>query len=153
MTFPERDQYIALLRDKGHRVTPERLALFKEVYSQHGHLDAEALLGSIQEQGLKVSRATLYRNLDLMADLGFVRKYRLGTSRFQYEHVHAGQRHDHLVCTECGRVAEFVSPGIVAMQREICRAHGFDPDEHTLQLHSICLDCRKQRDARRTLSG
>ncbi len=153
MSFHEREQYISILRDKGHRVTPERLALFREVYAQHGHIDAEALLESIQRQGLKVSRATLYRNLDLMADLGFVRKYRLGTSRFHYEHVHAGQRHDHLVCTECGRVAEFVSPGIVAMQKAICSAHDFDPEEHTLQIHSVCTDCRKLRNARRRASA
>ena len=147
MAFPERDQFIQILRQKGYRVTPERLALFREVYSQHGHIDADALLDSIQRQGLKVSRATLYRNLDLMAELGFVRKVRLGGNRLLYEHVHAGQRHDHLVCTECGRVAEFVSPGIVAMQREICRAHGFDPDDHTLQIHSVCVECRQRREA------
>lgn len=149
MSFPEREQFLQILRKKGHRVTPERLALFREVYSHHGHIDADALLQSIQDRGLKVSRATLYRNLDLMAELGFVRKYRLGTNRFQYEHVHEGLRHDHLVCTDCGRVAEFVSPGIVAMQREICRAHGFDPDDHTLQIHSVCVDCQKRRAERR----
>ena len=104
MAFPELDQFLEILHRKGHRVTSERLRLFREVYSQHGHIDAEALLKSIQRQGLKISRATLYRNLDLMAELGFVRKYRLGSNRLLYEHVHAGQRHDHLVCSECGRV-------------------------------------------------
>lgn len=139
--FPELDEFLDALRQKGHRVTPERLHLFREVYSQHGHIDAEALLRSMKDRGLKISRATLYRNLDLLAEYGFVRKYRLGGSRFLYEHVHAGLHHDHIVCTECGRVAEFVSPAIAALQREICRAHGFDPDEHTLQIHGRCVDC------------
>ncbi len=142
MTFPELDDFLDQLRAKGHRVTTERLHLFREIYSQHGHIDAEALLASIQERGLKISRATLYRNLDLLAEFGFVKKYRLGGSRYLYEHVHEGQRHDHLVCTECGRVVEFVSPGIDALQREICRAHGFDPQEHTLQIHGLCLECK-----------
>jgi Fur family ferric uptake transcriptional regulator len=143
--FPELDQFLEVLRERGHRVTPERLHLFREIYSHHGHIDAEALLRSIQERGLKISRATLYRNLDLLAEYGFVRRYRLGGNRFLYEHVHAGQHHDHLVCTECGRVAEFVSPGIDALQREICRAHGFDPDEHTLQIHGVCQECAEKR--------
>ncbi len=150
MAFPELDQFLRILRQKGHRVTPERQSLFREVYAQHGHIDAEALLESIERKGLKVSRATLYRNLDLMAELGFVRKVRLGGRSYLYEHVHAGQPHDHLVCTECGRVAEFVSPAIVALQREICRAHGYDPDEHTLQIHSVCTDCRQGREAGRS---
>lgn len=146
MTFPELDDFLDQLRTKGYRVTEERLHLFREIYSQHGHIDAEALLASIQERGLKISRATLYRNLDLLAEFGFVKKYRLGGNRYLYEHVHEGQRHDHLVCTQCGRVVEFVSPGIDALQREICRAHGFDPQEHTLQIHGVCLECKDSSD-------
>ncbi|MEM1204702.1 MAG: Fur family transcriptional regulator [Acidobacteriota bacterium] len=141
MAFPELDQFLDVLRQNGHRVTSERLRLFREIYSHHTHIDAEALLESMQAQNLKISRATLYRNLDLMDRYGFVRKQRLGGNRFLYEHVHAGLRHDHLVCDECGKVVEFVSPGIEAMQRQICLAHGFDPDQHTLQIHSVCNDC------------
>lgn len=141
MSFPEIDRFLAVLKERGHRVTPERLALFREIYSHHSHIDADALLESMQAAGRKISRATLYRNLDLMARYGFVEKRRMGGNRYLYEHVHAGLRHDHLVCSQCGRLVEFVSPGIEAMQREICRAHGFDPDQHTLQIHSLCEDC------------
>lgn len=144
--FPEIDRFLETLRENGHRVTAERLVLFREVYAQHGHIDAEALLASMKEQGKKISRATLYRNLDLLAEYGFVRRHRLGGNRLLYEHVHTGQRHDHLVCTHCGRVAEFVSPAIEALQREICRAHGFDLEEHTLQIHGVCTDCATARE-------
>ncbi len=143
--FPELDQFLEALREHGHRVTSERLRLFREVYSQHGHIDAEALLKSMKSQGQKISRATLYRNLDLLARFGFVEKRRLGGNRYLYEHVHGGQRHDHLICDSCGRVAEFVSPAIGALQREICRAHGYDPDQHTLQIHSQCTDCADRK--------
>ncbi len=141
----ERQQFLKFLRDRGQRVTAERLALFDEVYAQHQHLDAEALLSAMKEKGLKISRATVYRNLDLLVDCGLVRKQRLGRNRFLYEHVHPGQRHDHLVCRRCGKVAEFVSGGIGALQAEICRAHGFDPTEFSLQISSICRDCRAGR--------
>ena len=144
-TFPELDQFLEVLRSNGQRVTSERLHLFRAVYEQHGHIDAEALLATMKDRGLKISRATLYRNLDLLAEYGFVRRYRLGGRSYLYEHVHAGLRHDHLVCTDCGRVAEFVSPAIEALQREICRAHGFDPDEHTLQIHGLCVECHTSK--------
>ncbi len=139
--FPELQQFLFKLRTDGHRVTPERLKLFHEIYEQHEHIDAEALLASMKEKGLKTSRATLYRNLDLLAKYGFVTKQRLVGNRFVYEHVHIGQRHDHLVCGRCGRVAEFVSPAIEALEREICLAHGFDPDKHTLQIQGVCQAC------------
>lgn len=137
----EKERFLQFLRKRGQRVTSERLALFDEIFSQHRHIDAEELLASMNARGLKISRATVYRNLDLLVECGLARKQRLGRSRFLYEHVHSGQRHDHLVCSGCGRVVEFVSPGITALQSEICRAHGFLPQYHSLQITGLCNQC------------
>lgn len=137
----EKERFLQFLRKRGQRVTSERLALFDEIFSQHRHIDAEELLASMNSRGLKISRATVYRNLDLLVECGLARKQRLGRSRFLYEHVHSGQRHDHLVCSGCGRVVEFVSPGIAALQSEICRAHGFLPQYHSLQITGLCNQC------------
>ena len=63
--------------------------------------------------------------------------------------MHGGQQHDHLVCTGCGRVVEFVSPGIAALQAEICRAHGFSPRHHTLQISGLCNRCAEERASAR----
>lgn len=139
----ERDLFAEFLRRRGLRVTRERLALCDEIFRQHGHLDADRLLAAMRERGLKISRATVYRNLDLLVECDLVRKHRLGQRRFLYEHVHPGLQHDHLVCRDCGRVVEFVSAAIRALQREIARAHGFDPDEHTLQISGRCLACSR----------
>jgi len=144
----ERQQFLACLRGRGQRVTGERLALFDEIFAQHGHIDAEELLRSMHERGSKISRATVYRNLDLLVECGLARKQRLGSRGFLYEHVHGGQAsHDHLVCTGCGRVVEFVSQGIAALQAEICRAHGFEPSHHTLQIAGLCKGCAAARSA------
>jgi Fur family ferric uptake transcriptional regulator len=116
----EKESFLSFLRQRRQRVTAERLALLDEVFRQHGHIDAEHLLAAARGRGLKISRATVYRNL---------------------EHVHGGQRHDHLVCTVCGRVVEFLSPGIAALQSEICRAHGFVPSAYSLQINGLCQAC------------
>ena len=138
---PERERFIRYLRQRGLRLTRERTALFDEIFSLHGHIDAEELLRSMKSRGQKTSRATVYRSLDLLVECGVVRKHQLGSSRHLYEHVHVGQRHDHLFCRECGRVVEFVSPGIEALQNEICRAHGFEPHVHSLQITGLCREC------------
>jgi Fur family ferric uptake transcriptional regulator len=143
----EKERFLQFLRKRGQRVTSERLALFDEIFSQHRHIDAEELLASMNARGLKISRATVYRNLDLLVECGLARKQRLGRSRFLYEHVHSGQRHDHLVCSGCGRVVEFVSPGIAALQSEICRAHGFLPQYHSLQITGLCNQCAASDEA------
>jgi Fur family ferric uptake transcriptional regulator len=149
----ERDRFLQFLRSRGLRVTKERLALFEEIFAQHKHIDAEELLAAMKTRDLKISRATVYRNLDLLVDCGLVRKQRLGRDRFLYEHVHGGQHHDHLVCTVCGRVVEFVSPGIVALQAEICRAHGFVPSRHTLQISGLCNQCGDRAGAQPVLQA
>jgi Fur family ferric uptake transcriptional regulator len=143
----EKRQFLDFIREQGMRVTRERLVLFDEIFDRHGHIDAEDLLEGMQSRGVKISRATVYRNLDLLVECGLVRKYRLGRDRFLFEHVHRGQQHDHLVCTVCGRVAEFVSPGIAALQTEICRAHGFVPNRHTLQISGLCNACAEREEA------
>ena len=56
----------------------------------------------MQARGSKISRATVYRNLDLLVECGLARKQQLASRRFLYEHVHGGQYHDHLVCAVCG---------------------------------------------------
>lgn len=137
----ERAEFIEYIRSRGMRVTPERMALLEEVYRQHGHIDADEILDGLKATGRKVSRATVYRNLDLLVECGLVQRQRLGSSRFLYEHVHAGQNHDHLACRRCGRVVEFVSPSIQAMLNEICRAHGFAREGRQLQILAMCEGC------------
>lgn len=143
----ERERFLALIRQRGQRVTAERLALLDEIFAHHGHIDAEQLLESLRAGGVKISRATVYRNLELLVECGLVHKHRLGRNRHLYEHVHAGQRHHHLVCAECGRVVEFISPGIAALLTEICRAHGFVPGRNALQITGLCNACAEGGEA------
>ncbi len=137
----ERERFLQFLRSQNMRVTSERIAVFDEIFAQHQHLDAEQILHALRRAGVKTSRATVYRNLELLVRGGLVRKHRLARDRYLYEHVHAGQDHDHLVCTGCGRVVEFTSPGIAALQGEICRAHGFMPSHHHLEIVGLCNRC------------
>jgi Fur family ferric uptake transcriptional regulator len=139
----ERRQFIDFIRSRGMRVTPERLALLEEIYRQHGHIDAEEIFAGLRASGQKVSRATVYRNLELLVECGLVQRQRLGRNRFLYEHVHAGQNHDHLACRDCGRVVEFVSPSIQAMLNEICRAHGFSREARQVQIFGLCEACAR----------
>ncbi|MEO1369183.1 MAG: transcriptional repressor, partial [Acidobacteriota bacterium] len=61
MAFPELDKFLEILRREGHRITQERLQLFREIYEHHTHIDADQLLSSMKARGRKISRATLYR--------------------------------------------------------------------------------------------
>jgi Fur family ferric uptake transcriptional regulator len=137
----EETLFLEQLRARGQRATPERRALLRAIFAQHRHIDAEEILAAVRGSGHKISRATVYRNLDLMVASGVVSKVRLPGGRTVYEHLHPGLEHDHLSCRACGRIVEFVSPGISALLTEICRAHDFDLREPQLQIVGLCRAC------------
>lgn len=141
----EESQFLRFLRDRGLRVTAERRALLSEIFAQHGHIDADQIFRAMRAEGAKISRATVYRNLELLVECGLVHKHRLTSGRYLYEHVHAGQRHHHIACARCGRLVEFVSAAIPALAAEICRAHGFASETQQLQIVSVCRDCETAR--------
>lgn len=143
----EEDQFLRFLRTRGLRATAERRALCREIFAQHGHIDAEQVLAAVRAAGHKISRATVYRNLELLVSAGLVHRVRLGGNRSVFEHVHPGQKHDHLACRRCGRMIEFVSPAIAAMLAEICRAHGFVAQGNQLQILGECEPCARGRAA------
>ena len=150
----EVQQFRQFLKSRGLRVTSERLTLCEEIFAQHGHIDADQVLAALRAAGQKISRATVYRNLELLVACGLVHKYRLGHDRFLYEHVHGGQKHNHISCQICGRVVEFVSPGISALLTEICRAHGFLATRNNLQILGVCAACaERQGSAERAPEG
>jgi len=137
----EEQLFLHFLRSRGLRSTAERRVLIREIFAQHGHIDAGTIHRALAARGTPVSRATVYRNLELLVEAGLAHKVRLAGRGYLYEHLHSGQRHGHLACRTCGRMIEFVSPGISALLGEICRAHGFEGRENQLQILGRCRSC------------
>lgn len=136
------------LAKRGLKLTSERQALFDELFARHEHFEADELLVRLRTKHKKISRATIYRTLDLLVDSGIVGRVRIGESGYRYERLRAGEHHDHLICNECGRVIEFFEPAIESLQDEVCEKYGFLALSHSHQLRGICRQCRP-RAARR----
>ena len=130
------------LRARNLRVTPERLDVLEGVLSHEGHFDAEELLAHLRRSHKTVSRATLYRTLDHLAEAGLVRKHHFEEGHALFEHVYGRSHHDHMMCDRCHMVIEFVNEEIEALQDQICRQHGFRELRHVHQLFGICRDCQ-----------
>jgi Fur family transcriptional regulator, ferric uptake regulator len=142
----EREQFEIYLSNKGLRLTRPRKLIFDEVFNVHGHVDAEELAAHLREPGKRVSRASVYRTLDLLAEANLVKPIRLlsGKQRI-YEHIHSGEHHDHLVCIECGRIQEFFSEDLENLQTKLCSKHEFKPARHTMIVYGLCGQCSKKK--------
>jgi Fur family ferric uptake transcriptional regulator len=132
------------LQAQGLKLTGERSALVREIFSTHYHFDADELLFKMKGKNVKISRATVYRTLELLVKSGMVRRVHLGEDHYHYEHITGNSHHDHLICTTCGGVIEFHDPALEARQREICERKRFTPTFHNLQILGVCDSCRRK---------
>jgi Fur family transcriptional regulator, ferric uptake regulator len=132
------------LSQQGLKLTGERTALVREIFATHYHFEADELLFKMKEKDVKISRATVYRTLELLVKSGMVRRVHLGEDHYHYEHVTGNSHHDHLICTTCGGVIEFHDEVLEARQREICEKKKFTPTFHNLQILGVCDACKRK---------
>jgi Fur family ferric uptake transcriptional regulator len=142
MNNRERAIFRKYLERRGLKLTAERQAVFDELFARHEHFEADELLVRLRARHQKISRATIYRTLELLVDSGIVGRVRIGESGYRYERLRAGEHHDHLICIECGRVIEFMEPRIESLQDEVCARYGFLALSHSHQMRGICRQCR-----------
>jgi Fur family ferric uptake transcriptional regulator len=137
-------------RSRPQRYTGQQRDLVRHVFAQHNHFDAENLIDELKKAGLRVSRATVYRTLNKLVDAGLLRRLELGPRTF-FEHDYGYPQHEHLVCERCGRIIEFQSPAIDGSLRDVCAAHQFQSNGHTLIIRGTCAECNRARGAKRRL--
>ena len=142
MRTRERIIFRKYLERRGLKLTTERQAVFDELFARHEHFEADEILVRLRGKGKKISRATIYRTLELLVDSGIVGRVRIGEIGYRYERLRAGEHHDHLICNECGRVIEFREPRIESLQDEVYERYGFVPLSHSHQLRGVCKQCR-----------
>src|SRR6476469_10840644 len=95
------------LARQGQKLTQERTSLVREIFATHYHFEADELLFKLKQKSVKISRATIYRTLELLVKSGMVRRVHLGEDHYHYEHVKGDSHPDHTTCTTCGSVIEF----------------------------------------------
>ena len=135
------DKFKVLLRKNGLKVTPQRIAVLKEMGKDKGHRESEEIYMDIKKRDVHVSRATVYRTLDLLVQNNFIRKLNLGDGRARYENKMGSKHHDHMICTICGQIIEYVDYEIEKLQEIVAQKYDFILERHIHQLFGICKEC------------
>ena len=130
-----------VLKKEGLRYTHQRQAIWDELSASDEHRDAEEIYLALYNSGLKVSRATVYRTIDVLVKNNLVRKLDLGDGRARYENKIDTAHHDHLICVQCGKIEEFMDNVIENRQEVIVENFGYRLIRHIHQLFVICDEC------------
>tara|TARA_Y100000994_G_C15433354_1_gene335176 strand:+ start:26 stop:448 length:423 start_codon:yes stop_codon:yes gene_type:complete len=133
---------INALKKEGLRHTIQRQAVWDEIKSNDDHRDAEQIYSALRKNNLNVSRATVYRTIDVLYKNNLIRKIELGDSPSKYENKVNSDHHDHIICVQCGRIDEFVDDKIESQQDKIIDKLGFKMIRHIHQLFVLCKDCQ-----------
>ena len=134
------------LKSAGLKATAPRMKIL-EIFQnaqQNGigrHLSAEDVYKVLVAENIDVGLAPVYRVLTQFESAGLLVRHHFGNDRATYE-MDDGEHHDHIVCTRCGRVEEFVDKEIEKRQKQIAQRLGFHLEGHALSLYGVCEDCR-----------
>jgi Fur family ferric uptake transcriptional regulator len=127
---------IELCAERGLRLTEQRRVIAQILQDSSDHPDVEELHRRSSAIDLKISIATVYRTVKLFEDAGIIERHDFREGRSRYETV-PEEHHDHLIDLKSGKVIEFHSAEIEALQEKIAREHGFRLVDHRLELYGI----------------
>ena len=133
---------LAAMDRAGYRLTESRRAVAQLVVDQDGHFSAADLVVQARARRLALGRATIFRTLDVMSDVGVVERIDLLNGEHAYvacEQVH----HHHVICARCARTTRVEDCGIGAVAHEVARLTGYRIDEHRLELFGLCPACQR----------
>ena len=125
---------VKILKSEGLRYTDQRQAIWDEIRNNNEHRDAEDIYNKLKERNVKVSRATVYRTIDVLVKNKLVRKMDVGEGRSLYEPRLDDEHHDHMICLDTGDIIEFYSKELEDLQDTIAKKYGYKVIRHVHQL-------------------
>jgi Fur family ferric uptake transcriptional regulator len=130
-----------ILREHGHKLTPQRHTVLRVIASSQDHLTPEDIYEKSRLADPGIGLVTIYRTLDLLTRLGLVCRVHLKEGCRSYMMRRPLEHHHHLVCSNCGRVIDFTSCNLGEMEEKLSKESGFDIKGHLLEFYGICSSC------------
>jgi len=132
---------------KDLKLTRPREAIVEKILTARSgeHFSADQLWEKLRKKHKDVSKATIYRTLNLLAQKKVIEEHDFGRGEKYYERMMERPHHDHLICIHCGRIIEFENPEIERLQSKIARQEDFTIAYHSHKLFGACSRCRHKK--------
>lgn len=130
---------------KGQRKTSERFVILKEMYNCDEHMDVDTLHFRMRLKNYKISKATIYNNLDMLIDAGLIRKHQFGRGKAYYERSFFRGNHDHVILTDTEEIKEFYDARIETIKETIEQILDVTIESHSLYFYGTRNTCDSEQ--------
>ncbi|HVN80422.1 MAG TPA: transcriptional repressor [Terriglobia bacterium] len=137
--------FSAYLKQNGLKMTRQRALVVESFLQSGGHVSTEELYNSVRKRDSRVGFTTVFRTLKALTLCGLAREADLLDGRARFEPLYNRPHHHHIVCAQCNRTIEFLSPELERLQEQVVSRYGFKSRSHQLQIFGTCQDCQNQR--------
>jgi len=137
------EQMTKVLREKGCRLTPQRLALLKIIARREGHYSVDQIYELIKLDFPTTSLATIYKTLSLLKEMGEVLELNFASAGSRYN-GNKPYPHPHLMCTRCGQILDSESREAAELSLEMAEKTGYQITHHQLNFFGLCPICQKE---------
>ncbi|MFH1350575.1 MAG: transcriptional repressor [Pseudomonadota bacterium] len=141
----EKDNFRSLIESDEIGNVEERLNVIDVFLSTEEHVTLEEMMQLLKDRGFDYEPEFVRQCMNRWVGHGFAQKKQFEGQPPRYEHHHLGRHHDHLICTKCGRIAEFRDDDMETMQVKIAASQGFHILQHKMEIYGLCSQCISQR--------
>jgi len=141
MMFTEK-KISAILRQQGYKLTPQRRAVLNAIALNSDHLTPAEIYDRVRREHPGIGLVTVYRTLDILASLGLICEVHSGGNCRSYLMRRPQEHHHHLICSDCGTVADFTDCDLSELEQRLSQETGFEIAGHLLELSGRCHSCQ-----------
>ena len=134
--------HIISLKRAGYRLTQARLTVLSVLEAEHGHITSADVLEKVERINPAIGRASVFRTLELLTQLGIIRPTYINTSSTPTYVMMQGGHHHHVICTGCKRFFEFDDCGLEALTRNLEQTLDIEISGHLLEFYGVCGNCQ-----------
>jgi Fur family peroxide stress response transcriptional regulator len=131
-----------ILKDKGLKVTPQRLAIYTCLRNSYSHPTAEDIYKEVVVSNPSISLATVYKTLDSFSKVGLVNELHIVNEHSNYD-AHMEQ-HSHLICSHCQKIFDYTGSSLSSLSDAVAKESGFDIQSSCFTFYGICPECKNK---------
>lgn len=134
----------ALLREKGFKVTPQRLAIYDVLVNTKEHPSAEMIFSRLQPYYPTMSLATVYKTIEILKEIGLIQVLNVGEDSFRYDAI--TWNHPHIRCSACGRVDDIEGVETADFVAYVKKKTAYELSGQQFYFYGVCPACQAKQN-------